>query len=61
MGAIVGGETLQELRICFALAEQEREGGVSPVLSPVLSITDIGNIIGNKCKFTLPTVDIQRN
>lgn len=35
----LGGDTLQELRICMNLAEQEREGGISPVTSPFLSVT----------------------
>ena len=52
-----GGDTLQELRICLNLASQEREGGVSPMTSPCLSLQEIGNIFA-KCKFTMPTVDV---
>ena len=29
------GSTLQELRYCFYLAEQERKGGLSPHASPL--------------------------
>jgi NADH dehydrogenase [ubiquinone] 1 alpha subcomplex assembly factor 5 len=40
------------------LAESERDGGVSPSVSPMLSLTDIGNIFSRAGKFNLPTVDI---
>ncbi len=43
MGTMLGGDTLQELRICMNLAEMERDGGVSPSISPMLSLTDMGN------------------
>lgn len=52
----LGGDTLQELRICLNLAEQEREGGISPVCSPFLSVTELGNMFA-KCQFNLPTID----
>lgn len=55
-----GGNTLQELRISFNLAEQERDGGVSPVVSPMLTAVDLGNIFA-RAKFTMPTVDIAHN
>jgi NADH dehydrogenase [ubiquinone] 1 alpha subcomplex assembly factor 5 len=57
MSSSFGGNTLQELRISFNLAEQERDGGVSPVVSPMLSAVDLGNIFA-RVKFTMPTVDI---
>ena len=34
MFAMVGGETLPELRVATVLAELEREGGVSPHVGP---------------------------
>jgi len=40
------------------LAESERDGGVSPSVSPMLSLTDIGNIFSRSGKFNMPTVDI---
>lgn len=43
MASMLGGDTLQELRICMNLAELERDGGVSPVVSPMLSLTEMGN------------------
>jgi NADH dehydrogenase [ubiquinone] 1 alpha subcomplex assembly factor 5 len=35
IGAILGGETLFELRTSLQLAEVEREGGISPHVSPM--------------------------
>ena len=35
MGAILGGDTLFELRTSLQLAENEREGGISPHVSPM--------------------------
>jgi NADH dehydrogenase [ubiquinone] 1 alpha subcomplex assembly factor 5 len=57
MSASYGGSTLQEVRISFNLAEQERDGGVSPVVSPLLTAVDLGNIFA-RAKFTMPTVDL---
>lgn len=53
----LGGNTLQEVRISFNLAEQERDGGVSPVVSPMLASVDLGNTFA-RTKFSMPTVDI---
>lgn len=58
LGAAFGGDSLQELRICLNLAESERDGGLSPTVSPMLSITDLGNIFSRSGKFNLPTVDV---
>ncbi|EGR27241.1 hypothetical protein IMG5_199200 [Ichthyophthirius multifiliis] len=55
VGAILGEETLQELRIAFTLAESERCGGVSQHVSPFVSITEVGNLI-TRLKYNLPTV-----
>jgi len=60
MGTLVGGDSLQELRICLSLAESECEGGVSPLVSPMLSITDVGNILAKGAKFNMPTIDVTR-
>lgn len=35
IGAILGGDTLFELRTSLQLAELEREGGISPHVSPM--------------------------
>jgi len=56
LGALLGGETLQELRSCFALAEQEREGGVRSHLSPFVRDSEVGGLIQG-AGFNLPTAD----
>lgn len=35
LGALFGGDTLFELRTALQLAEMEREGGISPHISPM--------------------------
>ena len=57
MASVLGGDTLQEMRICFNLAEMERDGGVSPVVSPMLSLQDMGNTFA-RSQFTMPTCDV---
>lgn len=57
IGCMLGGNTLQELRHCFYLAEQERKGGVSPHCSPFTRPADVSSLMQN-AKFTLPTIDI---
>ena len=39
LAALWGGDTLAELRIAHALAEQELEGGVSPRISPLAQVS----------------------
>jgi NADH dehydrogenase [ubiquinone] 1 alpha subcomplex assembly factor 5 len=56
---MLGADTLQELRISYTLAENERYGGVSQHISPFASITEIGNLI-TRLNYTLPTVFSQR-
>ncbi|KAG5184319.1 S-adenosyl-L-methionine-dependent methyltransferase [Tribonema minus] len=56
IGAMLGGETLTELRSCLLLAEQEREGGMSPHTSPSAHVSDCGNLLA-AAGFTIPTVD----
>ncbi|KAM3864898.1 arginine-hydroxylase NDUFAF5, mitochondrial [Diretmus argenteus] len=57
IGAMVGGETLYELRCSLQLAETEREGGFSPRVSPYTAVTDLGNLLG-QAGFNMLTVDI---
>ncbi|XP_029449422.1 arginine-hydroxylase NDUFAF5, mitochondrial isoform X2 [Rhinatrema bivittatum] len=56
IGAMLGGETLFELRCSLQLAEQEREGGFSPHISPFTAVTDLGNLLG-RAGFNMLTVD----
>ena len=57
LGAMFGGETLQELRIACTLAHQEREGGVSPRTSPLAHVRDAGNLL-TRAGLRIPSVDI---
>lgn len=55
IGAIVGGDSLYELRCSLQLAEMEREGGFSPHISPYTAVTDLGNLLG-QAGFNMLTV-----
>jgi len=54
---MLGGDTLQELRIACTIAQQEREGGLSPRLSPLARVRDAGNLL-TRTGLSLPTVDV---
>lgn len=54
---MLGGTTLQELRIACTLAQQEREGGVAPRLSPLAQVRDAGNLL-TRAGLTIPAVDV---
>eukprot|EP00898_Chlorokybus_atmophyticus_P006440 jgi/Chlat1/6798/Chrsp51S00506 len=56
LAAMLGGETLRELRIACAVAEQEREGGVSARVSPLAQVRDAGNLLV-RAGLALPAVD----
>jgi NADH dehydrogenase [ubiquinone] 1 alpha subcomplex assembly factor 5 len=55
--SILGGSTLEELRRCFYLAEQERKGGMSPHASPFARASDLAALMQG-AEFQLPTVDV---
>lgn len=57
IGAMVGGETLYELRCSLQLAETEREGGFSPRISPYTSMSQLGNLL-SRAGFSMLTVDV---
>ncbi|KAF8969362.1 S-adenosyl-L-methionine-dependent methyltransferase [Flammula alnicola] len=57
LGAMFGGDTLFELRTALQLAEVEREGGISPHVSPMTDTRDVSNLLG-RAGFTMLTVDI---
>ena len=56
LASVWGGDTLQEMRSAFALADMERLGGVSPHVSPFMHIGDVGNLLTSH-GFSMPTVD----
>ncbi|KAL1860601.1 hypothetical protein Daus18300_009091 [Diaporthe australafricana] len=57
MGAMLGGDTLFELRTSLQLAEQDRRGGVSPRVSPLADVRDVGGLL-QKAGFKMLTVDV---
>ncbi|WP_207483593.1 methyltransferase domain-containing protein [Arenibaculum pallidiluteum] len=56
VGAMLGGETLFELRRCLMEAELEIRGGVSPRVSPFAELRDAGSLL-QRAGFALPVVD----
>ncbi|PWC36416.1 methyltransferase domain-containing protein [Azospirillum sp. TSO35-2] len=54
--AMLGGETLLELRRCLYEAEMAVAGGVSPRVSPFAEIKDAGGLL-QRAGFALPVVD----
>lgn len=54
--AMLGGETLAELRRCLYEAEMAVSGGVSPRVSPFAEVRDIGGLM-QRAGFALPVVD----
>lgn len=59
LAALLGGETLTELRQSFAEAEAEVEGGVSPRVAPFADLRDLGALL-QRAGFALPVVDADR-
>ncbi|KAH7321072.1 S-adenosyl-L-methionine-dependent methyltransferase [Stachybotrys elegans] len=57
IGAMLGGDTLFELRTSLQLAEQERRGGISPHVSPLADVRDVGGLM-QKAGFQMLTIDI---
>lgn len=56
LAAMIGGETLHELREALAAAEEEREGGVSPRVSPFVEVRTLGSLL-QRAGFALPVTD----
>jgi SAM-dependent methyltransferase len=59
LAALVGGDTLTELRQAFAAAEAEREGGVSPRVAPFADVRTVGALL-QRAGFALPVTDVDR-
>ncbi|RKF59500.1 Arginine-hydroxylase NDUFAF5, mitochondrial [Erysiphe neolycopersici] len=57
LAAMLGGDTLYELRTSLQLADQERRGGVSPHVSPLADVKDMGGLL-QKAGFKMLTVDV---
>lgn len=59
LAAMLGGDTLTELRQAFAEAEMEMEGGISPRVSPFPDLRDLGALL-QRAGFALPVTDVER-
>jgi SAM-dependent methyltransferase len=59
LAALLGGDTLRELRQSFAAAESEIEGGVSPRVAPFADVREIGALL-QRAGFALPVTDVDR-
>jgi SAM-dependent methyltransferase len=59
LAALLGGDTLAELRQSFAAAEVEIEGGVSPRVAPFADVREMGALL-QRAGFALPVTDVER-
>jgi SAM-dependent methyltransferase len=59
LAALIGGDTLTELRQAFAAAEAEVEGGVSPRVAPFADVRTMGALL-QRAGFALPVADVDR-
>lgn len=60
MAALIGGETLHELRECLAAAESETTDGASPRVSPFAEVRSLGSLL-QRAGYALPVVDVDRH
>lgn len=56
LAAMLGGETLKELRHALMEAEIASEGGISPRVAPFAEVRDLGGLL-QRAGFALPVVD----
>jgi SAM-dependent methyltransferase len=60
LAALIGGETLFELRESFAAAEAEIAGGASPRVSPFAEVRSLGSLL-QRAGYALPVIDSDRH
>ncbi|MSO91785.1 MAG: methyltransferase domain-containing protein [Rhodospirillales bacterium] len=58
LAAMLGGETLKELREALVEAEIAEQGGLSPRVSPFADVRDAGGLL-QRAGFALPVVDAE--
>jgi len=58
LAAMLGGETLKELRSSLAEAEMAVDGGLSPRISPFADVRDAGDLM-QRAGFALPVIDTE--
>jgi SAM-dependent methyltransferase len=59
VAALLGGDTLSELRQAFAEAEAEIESGISPRVAPFADLRELGSLL-QRAGFALPVTDVDR-
>ena len=59
LAAMLGGDTLTELRQAFASAEAEIEDGASPHVAPFTDVREMGALL-QRAGFALPVTDVER-
>ena len=59
VAALIGGETLTELRQSLTIAESEIVGGASPRVAPFVDIRTLGSL-AQRAGLALPVVDLDR-
>jgi hypothetical protein len=59
LAALIGGDSLSELRTAFAAAESEIEAGVSPRVAPFADLRELGALL-QRAGFALPVTDVDR-
>lgn len=59
LAAMIGGDTLTELRDALASAESEVEGGISPRVSPFVEVRVLGGLL-QRAGLALPVTDVDR-
>jgi SAM-dependent methyltransferase len=59
VAAVLGGDTLTELRQAFVVAEAEMEDGISPRVLPFADLRDLGALL-QRAGFALPVTDVDR-
>src|SRR5262249_785545 len=59
LAALIGGESLTELRDAIASAESEIEGGIPPRVAPFAAVRELGALL-QRAGFALPVIDSDR-
>lgn len=59
LGAMLGGDTLHELRVSMQLAEEQLHGRIAPRISPMVHLRDVASLLSS-AGFTLPTADVDK-
>ncbi|MBV9571068.1 MAG: methyltransferase domain-containing protein [Alphaproteobacteria bacterium] len=59
VAAVLGGDSLTELRDAITRAESDVRGGVSPRVAPMADVRDLGGLL-QRAGFALPVADVER-